>query len=353
MMAGPTVAEHGTQEQIDRLLPDMVAGRHIWCQLFSEPGAGSDLASLQTRAERDGEEWTINGQKVWTSGAQHSRWGILLARTDPDVPKHQGVTFFVVDMQQPGVEVRPLKEMTGGATFNEVFFTDARVPQANVIGEPNQGWAVAVTCLSYERTSLGAGAMAGMSGGAMLGIGVGGSGPSVPDLGSRVGDLASGSEGGGLAALASGGAGMLKLLPMMFARQHDPTVRQDLARIYTLIEISRYTGMRTRAATERGNRPGPEASTGKLMASMLARSMRDFILSLEGPAGMLMGADAPLNGMGQWMALMSPAISVAGGSDEIQHNIIGERVLGLPPEPRVDRDVPFRQLKVGTQAKGA
>jgi len=354
MMAGPTIAEHGTQEQIDRLLPDMVTGRHIWCQLFSEPGAGSDLASLQTRAVRDGDEWTVNGQKVWTSGAQYSRWGILLARTDPDAPKHQGITFFVIDMDQPGVEVRPLKEMTGGATFNEVFFTDARVSQADVIGEIDKGWAVAVTCLSFERTSLGAGAMGGMSGGgAMLGIGMGSAERSpVPDLDARVGELASAASGGGLGAMASGGAAMVKLLPMMFGKARDPIARQETARLYTLLEISRYTGMRAKAATERGGRPGPEASTGKLMASQLARSMRDLLLRLEGPAGALMGPDAPLNGMAQWLALFSPAISIAGGSDEIQHNVIGERVLGIPSEPKIDKDVPFRELKVGTQSAG-
>ena len=143
----------------------MVTGEHIWCQLFSEPGSGSDLASLQTRAVRDGDEWIVNGQKVWTSGAQYSKWGILIARTNPDVPKHEGITYFVIDMDQPGVEVRPLKEMTGGATFNEVFFTDARVPHANVIGDVDRGWAVAVTTLSHERKSLGAGGMGGMAGG--------------------------------------------------------------------------------------------------------------------------------------------------------------------------------------------
>ena len=355
MMAGPTIAEHGTQEQIDRLLPDMVTGRHIWCQLFSEPGAGSDLASLQTRAVRDGDEWTVNGQKVWTSGAQYSRWGILLARTDPDAPKHQGITFFVIDVRQPGVEVRPLREMTGGATFNEVFFTDARVPQDNVIGPVDGGWSVAVTTLSHERTSLGAGAMVGMSGGVpLLGFSIGGgatTGAELPDLGRRVGDMVAGDDGGGMAAMAAGGAQMIKVLPALFGKQHDPLIRQDLARLYSLVEITRYTGLRAKAAVEGGRRPGPEASTGKLMASQLVRSVRELLLRLEGPAGALMGADAPLNGMAQWVALLSPAVSIGGGTDEIQRNIIGERVLGLPPEPRVDKDVAFRDVLVGTQRR--
>ena len=352
MMAGPTIAEHGTPEQIARFLPNMVSGREIWCQFFSEPGSGSDLASLQTRAVRDGDEWIINGQKVWTTGAQHSRWGILIARTNTDVPKHEGITYFVIDVDQPGVEVRPLKEMTGGATFNEVFFTDARVSHENLIGEVDRGWAVAVTTLSHERTSLGAGSMTGMFSGSMLGLGGGGGGGEMmgaPSLDTRVGDLVADSGGADMAALASGGSRMMAMMPMMFGKQRDPLVRQEVARLYTLLEISRFTGLRVKAAAERGAKPGPEASTGKLAASQLMRTMRDFMLGLEGPAGMLMAPDAPMNGMAQFLALFSPAISIAGGTDEIQHNIIGERVLGLPSEPRADKELPFRDLVVGTQ----
>jgi alkylation response protein AidB-like acyl-CoA dehydrogenase len=348
MMGGPTVAEHGTPEQIERFLPDLVSGKVIWCQLFSEPGSGSDLASLQTKAVRDGDEWIVNGQKVWTSGAQYSKWGMLIARTNVDVPKHEGITYFMIDMEQPGVDVRPLKEMTGGATFNEVFFSDARVPHENVIGEVDRGWSVAVTTLSFERKSLGAGGMGSMAGGgAMLGISIGGDGdgPATPDLSARVGDLV--NAGGG--PMASMGPDMFRFIPMMFGKENDPLVRQDLARLYTLLEITRYTGLRGKAAAERGDAPGPEQSTGKLMISNMMRSMRDFMLRLEGPQGMLAGKDAPLNGMAQWIALFSPAISIAGGTDEIQRNIIGERVLGLPPEPRADKDAAFKDLLVGTQ----
>ncbi len=349
MMAGPTVAEHGTQEQIERLLPGLVTGKHIWCQLFSEPGSGSDLASLQTRAVRDGDEWIVNGQKVWTSGAQYSKWGILIARTNADVPKHEGITYFVIDMEQPGVEVRPLKEMTGGATFNEVFFSDARVPHENLIGDVDRGWSVAVTTLSFERKSLGAGGLSGMAGGgAMLGISMGGDGgPATPDLTARVGDLV--NAGGGMGGMGAMGADMFRFIPALFGKNHDPLVRQDIAQLYTLMEITRFTGLRSKAAAERGQAPGPEMSTGKLMISNLMRTMRDFMLALEGPKGMLMGADAPMNGMAQWIALFSPAISIAGGTDEIQRNIIGERVLGLPPEPRPDKDAAFKDLLVGTQ----
>src|SRR5581483_1343967 len=300
MMAGPTIVAHGTDEQRKRFLPNMVSGKEVWCQLFSEPGSGSDLASLQTRAVRDGDEWVVNGQKVWTSGAQFSKWGILIARTNPDVPKHKGITYFVIDMDQPGIEVRPLKEMTGGATFNEVFFTDARVPDANVLGEVGEGWGVAVTTLAHERNSLGAGGLVNASSG--------------------------GGEMAGMAAAFGGGGGsMIKMLPQLFGKGADPVVRQDIARIYTLLEIARFTGLRAQAAAARGERPGPEVSTGKLMASTIVRTLRDAGLRIEGPHGMLHGSDAPLGGMLQFLALFSPAVSIAGGTDEVQRNIIGER----------------------------
>ncbi|HEX5366227.1 MAG TPA: acyl-CoA dehydrogenase family protein [Acidimicrobiales bacterium] len=341
MMAGPTIVDHGTDEQRARFLPAMVSGKEIWCQLFSEPGAGSDLAGLQTRAERDGDEWVVNGQKVWTSGAQFARWGILIARTDPSVPKHEGITYFVIDIDQPGVEVRPLKEMTGGATFNEVFFTDARVPHANVIGEVNRGWTVAVTTLAHERNSLGASGMSSV-GGAIIGRN---------QLDTRVGDLASrrGGEGAGMALAFGGGADLVRGLPALAGRSDDPVLRDQVMRIYTLMEIARYTGLRVQAAVEAGKGPGPEVSTGKLLASDLVRSLREAGLAALGAHGMLVGDDAPLGGMLQALALFSPAISIAGGSDQIQRNIIGERVLGLPREPRVDKDVPFSELRVGTQ----
>jgi alkylation response protein AidB-like acyl-CoA dehydrogenase len=341
MMAGPTILAHGTREQQDSFLPDMVTGRAVWCQLFSEPGSGSDLASLQTRAVRDGDEWVVNGQKVWTSGAQFSRWGILIARTDLDAPKHRGITFFVIDMDQPGVDVRPLREMTGGETFNEVFFTDARVPHANIIGRENDGWAVAVTTLAHERNSLAPGA--------------GGGGEIVgrPDLSRRVGDLGRAAQGGeqsGIgAALGGGGATLVRTLAEQFGRSGDPVFRQDLARVHTLAEIARYTMLRVKAESQAGRQPGPSVSTGKLLASHIVRSLRELALRIEGAHGMLVGGDAPLGGAAQALALFSPAVSIAGGSDEIQHNIIGERVLGLPGEPRVDKDVPFRELRVGTQ----
>lgn len=341
MMAGPTIVEHGTEEQCQRFLPNMVTGKEVWCQLFSEPGAGSDLAGLQTRAERDGDEWIVNGQKVWTSGAQFSKWGILIARTSVDVPKHEGITYFVIDMDQPGIEVRPLKEMTGGATFNEVFMTDARVPHANVIGDENRGWGVAVTTLAHERNSLGASGMASAAGGVMIGRN---------DLDRPAARRSSGGgEMAGMAAAFGGGGAMVAGLPALVGRADDRVLRDKVMRIYTLMEITRYTGLRVQAAKAAGRGPGPEVSTGKLMASELVRQLRDVGLEALGPHGQLMGEDTPLGGMLQQLALFSPAISIAGGSDQIQRNIIGERVLGLPGEPRVDKDVPFSELKVGTQ----
>jgi alkylation response protein AidB-like acyl-CoA dehydrogenase len=357
MMAGPTIADHASPEQIERFLPGLVTGRDIWCQLFSEPGSGSDLASIQATAVRDGEEWVVNGQKVWTSGAQHARYGILITRTNRDVPKHEGITYFVIDMDQPGVEVRPLREMTGGATFNEVFFDDAKVYEQDRIGDIDRGWPVAVTTLSHERKSLGAGSMGGMAGGgAMLGIDIGATGGSArPEPTSRVGDLVSApspmAAAGEDSDSGAGMAGMFKMLPALFGKQNDPIVRQDIARIYTMMEISRYTALRSKAAAARGEAPGPEQSTGKLVMSQLMRDMREFMLGLQGPAGTLMGSDAPMEGMAQWMALFSPAISIAGGTDEIQRNIVGERVLGLPPEPRPDKTAVFSELKVGTQER--
>jgi len=341
MMAGPTIVTHGTDEQRKRFLPNMVSGREVWCQLFSEPGSGSDLASLQTRAVRDGDEWVVNGQKVWTSGAQFSKWGILIARTNPDVPKHKGITYFVIDMEQPGVEVRPLKEMTGESMFNEVFFSDARVPYDNVLGDVNEGWAVAVTTLAHERSSLGAGAT--MGSGAIIGR---------ADLDQPVGALQSSGGGGamaGMAAMFGGGGEFLKALVGATGGGDDPVARQELMQVYTLLEIARYTGLRAAAAAAKGHGPGPEVSTGKLMASNIVLGLREVALRLEGPYGTLARPDAPLDGMAQYLALFSPAVSIAGGSDQVQRNIIGERVLGLPSEPRVDKDVPFRDLKVGTQ----
>ena len=344
-LAGPTIIAHGTDEQKRRYLRPIISGEVAWCQLFSEPGAGSDLASVQCRAVRDGDEWVINGQKVWTSGGQIADLGMLLARTNVDAPKHRGITYFAIDMDQPGVEVRPLREMTGRALFNEVFFTDARVPADAVIGGVDDGWAVALTTLANERVSLGGGG--GVSGGGVPGR----KGAMLSRRAGEVADAMRSGLGQGRAGVAAMGSryDFLARVARDAGRLHEPVIRQQLARLFTLERINGYTQLRARSATERGGRPGPEASTGKLMISRITRLSRDLGLAIAGAGGMLRGDDAPAKGMLSELAVFSPAVSIYGGSDEIQHNIIGERVLGLPKEPASDRDTAFRDLKVGTQ----
>jgi alkylation response protein AidB-like acyl-CoA dehydrogenase len=339
-LAGPTLIAHGTDEQRRRFLPRVVGGE-VWCQLFSEPGSGSDLASLQTRAVRDGDEWVVNGQKVWTSGAHIARYGILVARTDPTVPKHRGLSYFVIDMHQPGIEVRPIREMSGRAIFNEVFFTDARVAHRDLVGGEGNGWAVALTTLANERTMLGAGSFS--SSGSALAI-------RAADLDARVGDLVRhrGGDGDGAARLA-GADELLRALMVQRGLGEDPIARQELAVAYTLLAIARYTELRVRAAVEAGGRPGPEVSIGKLAASHLLRTLRDTMYRFAGMHSTLWGDDAPLGGAIHEVGFSSYLVSIGGGTDQIQRNIIGERVLGLPTEPRVDKDVPFTELKVGTQ----
>lgn len=300
-MAGPTIITHGTAAQKQRFLPPMLRGDEVWCQLFSEPGAGSDLAGLSTRAERDGDEWVINGQKVWTSGADYSDYAILLARSDADVPKHRGISYFLIDMHQPGVEVRPLRQITGSSHFSEVFLTDARVPLANLLGELHGGWAVAMTTLANERAFMGGGP----------------SGPGVADL------LALADELG---------------------RSSDPIVRQGLAAAWSRAQIMRYLGMRVRTATAKGLPPGPEASVLKLSAAWNLKFNGELAMQIEGAAGMLTGEDAPDSGRWQQTLLSATSLRIAGGSDEIQRNVAGERTLGLAPELRLDKDLPFREL---------
>jgi alkylation response protein AidB-like acyl-CoA dehydrogenase len=339
MLAGPTIVAHGSEEQKRRYLRPIVTGQEAWCQLFSEPGAGSDLASLQCRAVRDGEEWVVTGQKVWTSGAQVADLGMLLARTDVDVPKHRGISYFAIEMDQPGVDVRPLREMTGRALFNEVFLDDARVADHALIGGLNNGWMAAMTTLANERASLGGG------GGGAAGVGVPGTKAGM--LERRVGDLVRGG-GGGQRALGARGFATMRKAAEGEGRTGDPMVRQALAQLYSMEEISRYTVLRTKAAKAAGRGPGPEANTAKLSMSRMTRLTRDLGLEILGAKGMLHGADAPMGGMLQELAIFAPAVSIYGGSDEVQKNIIGERVLGLPKEPSDDKTVPFKDLRVGT-----
>ena len=352
MLAAPTIIANGSDDLKRQFIRAMLVGDDLWCQLFSEPGAGSDLAGLQTRAERDGDEFIVNGQKVWTSGGQIADYGMLLARTDPDVPKHRGITYFALPMNQPGVEVRPLIQMTGESGFSEVFFSDARVPASAIIGELNGGWAVALSTLGFERTSLGTASGQGFR------LSAPGGSRFLQQQEVSVGEFIAASKsnarsfGTGSTAMTGGGIAPLVTLAAELGRVHDTEVRQQIVRLYTLASANGWNGQRASAALKAGGRAGPEASLGKLMASRVARQWRDTASLVAGPQGMLAGADGPLDGRLASQTLATPGPSIYGGSDQIQRNIISERVLGLPREADPSRTMPFRELKIGTQAAG-
>jgi len=291
-MVAPTILDHATEEVKQAYLRSMYRGDIVACQLFSEPSSGSDLASLQTRAVRDGDEWVINGQKVWTSGAQLSDIGEIICRTDPDLPKHRGLTGFVVDMHAPGVEVRPLRQMTGGASFNEVFFTDVRVPDSHRLGEVNGGWTVALTTLMNERAAIGGGS--------------GGVGLPTPTV--------------------------LVQMAQALGRSEDPLVRQQLASIYIHDRVAQYTNLRATAKIAVGQLPGPEMSLAKLSLTANMTRTAELVASVLGPA---LVVDTGAWGTYAWseFVLGAPGLRIAGGTDEVLRNIIGERVLGLPKEP--------------------
>jgi len=300
-LVGPTLLAHGRDDQCARWLPAIANGDEIWCQLFSEPGAGSDLAGLSTRATRDGDEWRVNGQKVWTSRGSYARFGLLLARHDASVPKHRGLTAFGLDLRGAGVDVRPLRQMNGDAHFTEIFLDDARIADADRIGVVGDGWRVALTCLSYERG----------------------------------------------ASTAGGTSGLLdvdRLVALARARgcASEPLIRDELARLVVATRVMAYTARRARD-TARAGRPGPEGSGMKVRGAALFKAYAAL-------AARILGADAALDPHGEWQTLFltAPSISIRGGTDEIQRNIVGERVLGLPEEPRVDRTLPFDQLPRST-----
>ena len=327
MLAAPTIAAHGEPDQQREYLPDILDGSVAWCQLFSEPAAGSDLAGLQTKAVRDGDEWIITGQKVWTSGGHYADMGMLIARTNPDAPKHQGITYFAFDMNQPGVEVRPLREMTGRALFNEVFLDEARVPHANIIGGLNNGWAVANTTLTVERASIGAGGTPG------LGQALPGS--KAKHLHRRAGDFASerGATSGGSAN--AGTVAMLRTLACKHGVNTQPVVRQGLAEMHTLTEINRLNVARALAG---GGSTGVEGNLAKMMLTITLRKARELGNHIIGAEGML--GTGPV----QELTVFSPAPSIYGGTDQVQRNIVSERGLGLPKEPGPDKNTPFNTL---------
>lgn len=303
-MVGFVVLAHGTAEQQARWLPGIRTGEEIWCQMFSEPDAGSDLAGLSTRAERDGDTWRVTGQKLWTSRAHYSRWGLLLARTDTTVSKHRGITAFAVDMETPGIVLRPLRQINGDEHFNEVFLDDVRIPDRDRIAGVGDGWRVAITTLMHERAGIG-GRSAGVTPSHVLGL------------------------------LARWGAGA------------DSVVVQRAVAILTELDLTKRNAMRARAAEQQGATPGPEGSGGKLLLAATVKRLAGLAMEVQGPYGML--------DEGEWQTvfLTAPSISIRGGTDEIQRNIIGERVLGLPGEPRVDKDLSFDETRRVGRDRGA
>jgi acyl-CoA dehydrogenase len=305
-MCGPTMMAYAAEDQKRHYLPPLASGEHIWCQLFSEPAGGSDVAGLRTRAEKDGSDWVINGQKIWTSGAHYSDYGILITRTDPTVPKHKGLTMFFLDMKSPGVEVKPIKQANGQSEFNEVYFTDVRIPDAQRLGAVGDGWNVSLTTLMNERMAIGSNMATG-----------------VPELFEFASNL------------------MLDDGPAI----DDRAVRSKLANWAVRASGLKYTSFRAISALSKGERPGPENSIGKLVAGSMLQDVATYALDLQGAAGVLSGPDdAEAAGKFQAMLLRSPATRVEGGTDEILRNIIAERVLGLPGDIRVDKDVAFNQI---------
>ena len=311
-MAAPTLMTWADDEAKARFIPRLASGEDVWCQLFSEPAGGSDLAALRTKAEKDGDEWVINGQKIWTSGAHYSDWGILVVRTDPNVPKHKGLSYFYLNMKSPGVEIKPIKQISGEANFNEVYFTDVRIPDSQRLGEVGQGWQVSLTTLMNERASI-----------------------------------------------ASGGGGV-KFQTVKRAAEalhidgrpaiEDKQVRAKLADWYVQEAGLKYTIYRTLSALSRGAVPGPENSIGKLVGARKTQDMASFAMDLQERQGIVRDrhTDSAFAALFQDAYMSIPGLRIAGGTDEIMANIIAERVLGLPQEPRMDKGIPFTEVPTGS-----
>jgi alkylation response protein AidB-like acyl-CoA dehydrogenase len=348
-LVAPTIVTHGTREQIDRYLPEIVTGKKWWCQLFSEPGAGSDLAGLSTRAVRDGDVWVVNGQKVWTSGGHWADIGMLLARTEPTAPKHQGITWFAIDMHQPGVDVRTLREMTGGALFCEVFLTDAVVSDSDRVGDVNNGWQVANTTLFHERSGMGAGGERGQRGTMAR------PGTVADDLEKRAGDFVRPRKHEAKRESRSP-ASVYFDVARAAGKDREPAVRQALVQSYILSEVQRLNTERHKAVRAAGGDIPGLPNFSKLLTAQILRHNRDLGLQLLGPRGMLHAydddqrstlADAPGGNVAHLLtgqALQAQALPIFGGTDQIQRNIIGERVLGLPKEPGDLSRLPFNEL---------
>jgi len=313
-MCLPTMLAYATEEQKRRYGPPALTGEEIWCQLFSEPAAGSDLAGLRTRAERDGADWVINGQKIWTSGAHFSDWGVIVTRSDPRAPKHKGLTYFFLDMRSPGIEVRRIRQISGASNFNEVYFTDVRVPDGQRLGRVGEGWGVSITTLMNERLAVGDVR-----------------GPDVDEL-----------------------LDLCRTLPLEDGPAiANAAVRERLAGWYCRTQGLRYTRFRAMTALSRGQTPGPENSIGKLVSASKLQEIATFALDLLDMGGVVMDPTlAPMRAAFQEALLYSPGGRIAGGTDEILRNIIAERVLGLPADVRTDRDVPFDEVPSGRDVDG-
>ena len=309
-MIGPTLMAWASDEDKARFLPQLASGEEVWCQLFSEPAGGSDLAALRTRAEPDGDDWVINGQKIWTSGAHYSDYGVIVVRTDPTVPKHKGLSYFYIDMKAPGVEIKPIKQLTGDSDFNEVYFTDVRVSDSQRLGEVGQGWQVSLTTLMNERAAIG------------------------------------GSFGQMDVSLAMSVAAEVEIdgRPAL----EDAAVRARIADWYVQEAGLKYTGYRSLTAMSRGALPGPENSIGKLVGAPKMQAMSSYLMDLLGASGAIADeALAAKAGIIQRAYMGAPGLRIAGGTDEIMANIIAERVLGLPQEPRLDKGIPFNEVPTG------
>ena len=309
-MCAPTLMAWGKPEHHERFLPKLASGEDIWCQLFSEPAGGSDLAALRTKAARDGDDWIINGQKIWTSGAHYSDFGVLVVRTDPNVPKHKGLSYFFLDMKSPGIEIKPIKQLTGGANFNEVYFTDVRIPDSQRLGEVGQGWQVSLTTLMNERASIG-----------------GGGGAVNVDFAYKLANQVTIDDKPAI---------------------EDSAVRAKLADWYVQESGLRFTGYRSMTAISRGSDPGPENSIGKLVGAPKSQAMASFCMDLMEMSGAIWDENLSKEaGIVQMSYMGSPGARIAGGTDEIMANIIAERVLGMPQEPRMDKGIPFSEVPTG------
>ncbi len=308
-MCAPTMMAFADEAHLKKYIPKIASGEEIWCQLFSEPHGGSDLAGLRTKAEKDGDEWVINGQKIWTSGAQHSDYGILITRTDPDVPKHKGLTMFFLDMKSPGVDIRPIKQANGDSGFNEVYFDNVRIPDNQRLGEVGQGWQVSLTTLMNERLAIGGGIATGY--------------PELQDL-------------------------VQSLVIETGTAIDNPMVKSKLADWYAKAAGLRNTASRAITALSKGETPGPENSIGKLVAGGMMQDIAKFAIDLQGLAGAIVDPEiAEGSARFQAMLLRSPAVRVEGGTDQILRNIIAERVLGLPEDMRADKGLPFNKIPSG------